>query len=121
MKLGGRVDAKGIVHRPADVGWTPRAFRDEGAIWIRRPNDLATLHTGPRENQRPGTPPVIPPGVLVHFGRSPKFAHGKDQRLREQSALMKIPNQRGEAAIKLGQFLIEILEDLLVMIPATVV
>ena len=59
--------------------------------------------------------------VLVHLRRAAKLAHRNDERIRQHAALIEIADERGEALIEGRHFLVEVLENLLVMVPAAAV
>ena len=64
---------------------------------------------------------MVAAGILVNLRCPAKLPHADQERLVEEAALLQIVHQRGKAEIKLGELLVEPLEDLRVMIPAAVI
>ena len=64
---------------------------------------------------------MVATGILVDLRCPAKLPHADQERLVEEAALLQIIHQRGEAEIKLGELLVEPLEDLRVMVPAAVI
>jgi len=59
---------------------------------------------------------VIAAGILVELRRAAEFPHHHEQRVGERAARAHIFDERRDAAIELGQLLVEVLEDLRVVV-----
>src|SRR5262245_62419322 len=60
-------------------------------------------------------------GVLVDLRRPTEFAHAHHQCVGKQPTRVHVVDERREAAVELGELLVEALEDLGVMVPAAVI
>src|SRR5437870_10526936 len=65
--------------------------------------------------------PVLAAGLVVDFGGAAEFSHDEDQGFRQQAALLKIGQQRGQGLVEPGGLpVLHDLEVAVMVIPAAV-
>ncbi len=96
------IDAEQVINGGRQIVRAHRVRRRIGAVLVAGAEDLAAGDAGAGQREAEHGTPVIAPSLTVDPRRSAELADGDNQRLMQQTALLQVLQQGGEADVELG-------------------